>query len=94
MEKYTTSDYLTIKEPSCSEEELEETMWKQVLRALAIAMVAGISTIAAANARLSVPSVRQPADILSLTHYEKGLAWRDLHRQAIHHYGVPWFRAD
>ena len=36
-------------------------------------------------------SISQPGDILSLTHHEKRLAWQDLHRQAIHHHGVPWF---
>ena len=67
-------------------------MWKQILSALAIAMIiVSVSAVPVANARLSALSVKQPGDILSLTHREKRLAWRDLHRQAIHHYGVPWF---
>ncbi len=67
-------------------------MRKQISSAFAIVMVvAGISAIPVANAGLSAPGVRPPDDILSLTDREKGLAWRDLHRQAIHHYGAPWF---
>jgi hypothetical protein len=73
---------------------MEEAMWKQISRALAIAIViASISAIPLANAKLSALRLRQPHDYLSLTHHEKRLAWRDLHKQAIHQYGVPWFAA-
>ena len=67
-------------------------MWKQISSALAIAMlIVSVSAVPVANAKLSALSIRQPGDILSLTHREKRLAWRDLHRQAIHQSGVPWF---
>lgn len=70
---------------------MEEAMWKQISSALAIATVIASISAVPANARHSAPCVRQPNDILSLTYRDKGLAWRDLHRQTIHHYGVPWF---
>jgi hypothetical protein len=67
-------------------------MWKQISSALAIAMIiVRVSAVPVANAGLSALSISQPGDILSLTHHEKRLAWQDLHRQAIHHHGVPWF---
>ena len=69
-------------------------MRKEISSALAIAtFIAGISAISIANAMLSAPSAKRPGDFLSLTYREKRLAWRDLHKQAIHHYGVPWFAA-
>jgi hypothetical protein len=65
-------------------------MRKRTSSALAIAtVVAGIAAMPITNGALSALSVRQSG--LSLTHREKSLAWRDLHRQAIRHYGVPWF---
>ncbi len=57
-------------------------MRKKILTTLAVAMI--VTGISAATAG-------QPGDTLSLTHYEKKLVWQELHRQAIHHYGVPWF---
>lgn len=66
-------------------------MWKQISSALAIAMIiVSVSAVPVANAGPSALSISQPGDILSITHRER-LAWRDLHRQAIHHHGVPWF---
>ncbi|HTV27402.1 MAG TPA: hypothetical protein VMF32_06445 [Xanthobacteraceae bacterium] len=67
-------------------------MWKQILNALAIAIViASISAAPTTDATLSAARVHKPSDFLSLTHREKRLAWRDLHNQAAHHYGRPWF---
>jgi hypothetical protein len=57
-------------------------MRKTILIALVVAMI--VASISAATAK-------QPSDILSLTHQEKKLAWQDLHGQAIHRFGVPWF---
>jgi len=69
-------------------------MWKKISRALAIAIVmASISVVSLANARFSAAAARQPHDYISLTQRQKRLAWRDLHKQAIHQYGVPWFTA-
>jgi hypothetical protein len=51
-------------------------------------VVGSISAIPAANSK---PSIRRPRDILALTHHEKRLAWRDLHRHAVRYDGVPGF---
>jgi len=69
-------------------------MWKKISRALAIAIViASISAIPLANAKFSAAKVGKLHDYLSLTRRQKTLAWRDLHKQAIHQYGAPWFTA-
>ncbi len=63
-------------------------MRKQSSIMLAIAVViTSISAIPIASARTTV----QPSDMLSLTHRERRLAWRDLHRQAADYYGMPGF---
>jgi hypothetical protein len=64
-------------------------MQKHNFIALAIAVaIASNAAIPTASARRSIG---RPSDMLSLTHREKGLAWRDLHRHATHYYRVPGF---
>ncbi len=64
-------------------------MWKQNSIALAIAVV--IASNASFPTASAGRSIGRPNDMLSLTHREKRLAWRDLHRHARYYYRVPGF---
>jgi uncharacterized iron-regulated membrane protein len=71
---------------------MEEAMWTKISSVLAIAIViAGISPGFWADATLLAARLRKPSDFLSLTQRAKKLAWRDLHNEAVHYYGRPWF---
>jgi hypothetical protein len=62
-------------------------MWKKISIALALAMV--IASISAIPVAIAWPGAGRHNDILVLTHREKRIAWRDLHRQAVRYYGMP-----
>ncbi len=60
------------------------------LSAIAL-LIASAALSLGANAAGSRVGASRPAETLALTAVEKRLAWRDLHGQAVHYCGVPWF---